>query len=469
MSVSLANLPGIAGFNATHTGGSPMVSDVTHDSKSVPAASLFCCVRGQSADGHDFAMAAIDGGAVALMVERHLPVETPQLQVDDVRRCMALSAAAVHGFPSHEMTVVGITGTNGKTTTAHMLGAILETASMKPKVAGTLNSVRTTPESTDLQRALRSWRAEGGEAYVMEVSSHALDQNRVLGTRFAAGVFTNLTQEHLDYHGTLEAYFRAKSRLFTDNEVRIAVINRDDVHGRLLLDIVGGDVVTYGMSDASEVKMTPVGVSCTWNGVHLDVPMGGAFNLSNALAAASTARALGVGNDAIAEGLRTMSRVRGRMEQVPNDQGIVVLVDYAHTPDALEQLLTNLRASMKGDGSLVVVFGCGGDRDRAKRAPMGRVAADLADRVVLTSDNSRTEATMRIIDEVISGVLPKHVAKVSSEENRAEAIRIAIESARPGDVIVIAGKGHETTQDINGVVTEFDDVKVAREFLGAAK
>jgi UDP-N-acetylmuramoyl-L-alanyl-D-glutamate--2,6-diaminopimelate ligase len=383
---------------------------------------------------------------------------------------MALSAAAVHGFPSHELQVVGITGTNGKTTTAYMLGAILSAADVRNQVAGTLSGVRTTPEATDLQRALRSWHEDGGQAYVMEVSSHALHQDRVLGTRFAVGIFTNLGIDHLDYHGTVEAYFAAKARLFTTGMTDRAVINRDDVHGQQLLDVLGASAVAFGLSDATDVVVGPDSVRFTWSGVAMHLPMGGTFNLANALGAATAARELGIGIDATADGLSSMRPVRGRLEPVANDRGIVVLVDYAHTADALDRVLTSVRTSMGSQGKLTVVFGCGGDRDASKRGPMGAVASQLADRVILTADNSRSEDTSSIIDQIMAGISAKNLAApVTQILDREEAIAEAIAASVRGDVVVIAGKGHETTQEIAGLVTEFDDAAVARRILGAGK
>ena len=470
MPISIVDLPRLAGFEATNSGGDVRILDVSHTTNNIPAESLFCCVRGASADGHDFAAEALGSGAVALMVDRLLPIDAPQLRVADVRRCMALSAAAVHGFPSHELQVVGITGTNGKTTTAYMLGAILSAADVRNQVAGTLSGVRTTPEATDLQRALRSWHEDGGQAYVMEVSSHALHQDRVLGTRFAVGIFTNLGIDHLDYHGTVEAYFAAKARLFTTGMTDRAVINRDDVHGQQLLDVLGASAVAFGLSDATDVVVGPDSVRFTWSGVAMHLPMGGTFNLANALGAATAARELGIGIDAIADGLGSMQPVRGRLEPVANDRGIVVLVDYAHTADALERVLTSVRTSMGNQGKLTVVFGCGGDRDASKRGPMGAVASQLADRVILTADNSRSEDTSSIIDQIMAGISAKKVAApVIQILDREEAIAEAIAASVRGDVVVIAGKGHETTQEIAGLVTEFDDAAVARRILGAGK
>lgn len=470
MSISIVDLPSIAGFEATNSGGDVRILDVSHTTTNIPAESLFCCVRGASADGHDFAAEALGSGAVALMVDRLLPIDAPQLRVADVRRCMALSASAVHGFPSHDLQVVGITGTNGKTTTAYMLGAILSAANVRNQVAGTLSGLRTTPEATDLQRALRSWHEDGGQAYVMEVSSHALQQDRVLGTRFAVGVFTNLGIDHLDYHGTVEAYFAAKARLFTTGMTDRSVINRDDVHGQQLLDVVGSSAVSFGLSDATDVIVGPESVRFKWSGVAMQLPMGGTFNLTNALGAATAARELGIEIEAIAEGLSSMQPVRGRLEPIANDRGIVVLVDYAHTADALERVLTSVRTSMVSQGKLTVVFGCGGDRDASKRGPMGAIASELADRVILTADNSRSEDTASIIDQIMNGISTKKSAvPVAQILDREEAIAEAITTSVRGDVVLIAGKGHETTQEIAGRITDFDDAAVARRILGAAK
>jgi UDP-N-acetylmuramoyl-L-alanyl-D-glutamate--2,6-diaminopimelate ligase len=304
----------------------------------------------------------------------------------------------------------------------------------------------------------------------MEVSSHALHQDRVLGTRFAVGIFTNLGIDHLDYHGTVEAYFAAKARLFTTGMTDRAVINRDDVHGQQLLDVLGASAVAFGLSDATDVVVGPDSVRFTWSGVAMHLPMGGTFNLANALGAATAARELGIGIDATADGLSSMRPVRGRLEPVANDRGIVVLVDYAHTADALDRVLTSVRTSMGSQGKLTVVFGCGGDRDASKRGPMGAVASQLADRVILTADNSRSEDTSSIIDQIMAGISAKNLAApVTQILDREEAIAEAIAASVRGDVVVIAGKGHETTQEIAGLVTEFDDAAVARRILGAGK
>jgi len=369
-----------------------------------------------------------------------------------------------------EQRWLALTGTNGKTTTAYMLGAILSAANVRNQVAGTLSGLRTTPEATDLQRALRSWHEDGGQAYVMEVSSHALQQDRVLGTRFAVGIFTNLGIDHLDYHGTVEAYFAAKARLFTTGMTDRSVINRDDVHGQQLLDVVGSSAVSFGLSDATDVIVGPESVRFTWSGVAMQLPMGGTFNLANALGAATAARELGIEIEAIAEGLGSMQPVRGRLEPVANDRGIVVLVDYAHTADALERVLTSVRTSMGSQGKLTVVFGCGGDRDASKRGPMGAIASELADRVILTADNSRSEDTASIVDQIMNGIATKKSSvSVAQILDREEAIAEAISASVRGDVVLIAGKGHETTQEIAGRITDFDDAAVARRILGAAK
>ena len=466
MPLQLVDLPRLGGFDSSSISGDAQIFDVTHTTLNVPANSMFCCVRGASADGHDFAAEALRSGAVALLVDRVLPIDAPQLQVVDVRKCMALSAAVVHGYPSRALRMVGVTGTNGKTTTAHMIGAILSAAKIKTTVAGTLSSTRTTPESTDLQRQLESWKVEGGRAYVMEVSSHALDQDRVAGTEFDVAVFTNLSRDHLDYHGSEEAYFRAKAKLFS-GMTDCAVINRDDVHGRLLLEVTDAKAVDFGRGDAVDVSVTPASASFRWEGVEIVLPMGGEFNVMNALAAATAAREMGISASVISAGLANMTPVRGRMEPVANDRGITVLVDYAHTPDALDKLLVSLRTAMGGKGALSVVFGCGGDRDPGKRAPMGRVAAQNADRVILTSDNSRSESSELIIAQIMDGVAEANSpAVISKFVDREAAIVAAIDSAIRGDVVVIAGKGHETTQDVNGVLSEFDDAAVARKILG---
>ncbi|MEY2404264.1 MAG: UDP-N-acetylmuramoyl-L-alanyl-D-glutamate--2,6-diaminopimelate ligase [Acidimicrobiaceae bacterium] len=440
------------------------VTSVVHDSRSVTGGALFCCVRGGSVDGHEFAAGAVDAGAVALLCEHALPLSVAQAVVAETRAAMGPAAAAFHGHPSRALEVVGVTGTNGKTTTTHLLQEILEAAGRRAAVIGTLTGARTTPEATDLQAQLAALRDDGINAVAMEVSSHALAQHRVDGTWFRVGVFTNLSRDHLDFHHTLEDYFAAKASLFTPDRCAMAVVNVDDEWGRQLSGQLTIPWQPYSLDLVDHVEVHADWSRCTWEGVELRVPLGGRFNLMNALAAAVAAQSLGISPTVIADALARAGPVPGRFEPVIAGQPFHVFVDYAHTPDGLEQLLAAAR-EIAGQGRVLVVFGCGGDRDPTKRAPMGEVASRLADQVVLTSDNPRSEDPSAIIDAVLEGIPDPH--NVSVEPDRRVAIDVAIAAARSGDVVLIAGKGHETTQTTGDVVVPFDDRVVARELMEA--
>jgi UDP-N-acetylmuramoyl-L-alanyl-D-glutamate--2,6-diaminopimelate ligase len=444
------------------------ITDVTHDSRQVSVGTLFCCVDGENEDGHAFAQQAIRSGATALLVDHVLPIDAPQVVVRDVRMSMGLMAAALRNFPSTRMHVVGITGTNGKTTTAHLLAEILRTHGWKTEVIGTLTGSRTTPESTDLQRLLSEFEGNGVEAVVMEVTSHALELYRVAGTSFEVSVFTNLSQDHLDFHLTMEKYFSAKAKLFTNEYSARGVVNRDDVHGQLLLDTMTIDSMSFGMSDVTHVHIDARRLEFNIDGVHMRAHVGGQFNVMNSLAAVSAARALGVSLTEIAEGLSRATAVPGRFESIDAGQQFDVIVDYAHTPDALERVLDSSRSLMSETGKLVVVFGCGGDRDMEKRQPMGEIAGAKADVVILTSDNPRSESGAEIALQINAGVQASDSHKVlCTELDRRAAIGMAFSIAQAGDVVVIAGKGHESTQTIGTDVFPFNDAQVARELLGA--
>lgn len=441
------------------------VTSVVIDSRSVVAGSVFCCVRGASFDGHSFAADAVAAGAAAVVVDHRLdlPAEVPQVIVDDVRAVVGHLAAAATGHPARQLTMVGVTGTNGKTTTTAMIASILRAAGRCVGVIGTLSGVRTTPEAPDLQERLASFIAEGIDAVVMEVSSHALSMHRVNGCHFDAVVFTNLSRDHLDLHGTMEQYFAAKARLFDPALADRGVTCVDDPHGRLLLDASPIPMEGWSATDATDAVISPTGARAVWRGQAIEVPLGGGFNLSNAIGAATCAAALGVGTDVIVRGLATLEPVPGRMETVRGGRGVDVIVDYAHTPDGLAVALDAARPALPG--RLAVVFGCGGDRDREKRSDMGRIAAGAADLVVVTSDNPRSEDPQTIIDAILGGVAADYRSHVLCEPDRRRAIEMAVEWARPGDVVLVAGKGHETTQTIGGRVLPFDDRAVAREVL----
>jgi len=440
------------------------VASVVHDSRAVTDGSLFCCIPGALVDGHDFAAGAVEAGAVALLCERSLPLTVAQAVVPETRAAIGPVAAAFHGDPSRALDVVGITGTNGKTTTAHLLQSIFDHAGRRAATIGTLTGARTTPEASDLQAQLAALRDDGVTSVAMEVSSHALAQRRVDGTWFRVGVFTNLSRDHLDFHATLDDYFAAKASLFTSERCAVAVVNVDDPWGVRLRDMLTIPWQPVSFDLVSDIDVHAEWSSCRWEGVELRVPLGGRFNLMNALSAAVAARVLGVEPVQIAAGLSAASPVPGRFEPVDAGQPFHVYVDYAHTPDGLEQLLGAAR-EVAGQGRVLVVFGCGGDRDRTKRAPMGEVAVRLADEVVLTSDNPRSEDPSAIIEAVLEGIDDRSTLTI--EPDRRAAIATAIDRARAGDVVIIAGKGHETTQTTGDTVVPFDDRAVARELMEA--
>ncbi len=460
------------------------VTGITHDSRAVGPGQIFACLRGEHHDGHEFAAAAVEAGAIGLLVDHRLddpgPRGCPQFVVDDTRVALGPLAAAVHGHPSRRLRTVGITGTNGKTTTAQMVAAICEHAGWSTGVVGTLHGARTTPEAPELQAVLADFVRARRVAAVLEVSSHALALHRVDGTDFDVVVFTNFGHDHLDLHGSVEAYFRAKARLFDRRFAPVAVINVDDPHGRLLADAVAGDaegsdgagglrVVPYAATDATDVVVEPDRLRFRWRERPVDVGIGGRFNVANAVAALTTAVELGIDPSTAAGGLAGLPRVPGRFEVIASPaaarRGITVVVDYAHTPDGLDELLGAARPLVTGTGALRVVFGCGGERDHAKRPEMGSVAARLADDVVVTSDNPRHEDPERIIDDVLAGVADRYRAAVGRDVDRRSAIATVLDRSGRGDVVVIAGKGHERIQDLGSATVDFDDADVARSLL----
>jgi len=445
-----------------------LISGVVFDSRRVQPGSLFCCLRGSSSDGHEFAVQAIADGASALLVDHALDLAVPQVVVRDTRAAMGPLSAAFFGYPSRSMVLVGVTGTNGKTTTTSLIAAVLESAGMPTGVIGTLTGKHTTPEAPDLQAQLAGFLAAGKLAVVMEVSSHALALHRVDGTRFALAVFTNLGRDHLDLHGTVERYFAAKALLFEPGLSVAGVANADDMHGRLLVDAAPVPMTAFSSDELADLAVTPTEHSYTWRGQRIHVGIGGAFNAMNSLAAATAAATLGLAPEVIAAGLGGAAPVPGRFEPVRAGQPFDVIVDYAHTPDGLREALRAARAASDG-GSVIAVFGCGGDRDREKRPEMGAVAAELADHVVVTSDNPRSEDPAEIINAIIAGVPAGYRDRVVSEPDRRRAFAAAFQMAKPGDVVVIAGKGHETTQTIGSTVVAFDDRAVARTLLEAQR
>jgi UDP-N-acetylmuramoyl-L-alanyl-D-glutamate--2,6-diaminopimelate ligase len=458
----------------------PTVTDVTYRSGEVRPGSLFFCVPGEHVDGHDFAAAADAAGAVAVVAERPVPVGCAKVMVPRVRWAMGPMSAAFFGRPSDDFPLVGVTGTNGKTTTTFLLESIFRAAGLAPGVVGTTGVRidrrvvpfdRTTPEAPDLQRLFARMSDEGVRAVAMEVSSHGLDQHRVDGTRVACAVFTNLSQDHLDYHGTMEAYFEAKARLFTPELSQRGVVDVDTEEGRRLAERASVPVVTVGFRErsadvvATDVEIGAAGVSFRIGDLTIRSPLRGPFNVSNCLAACVAARQVGVPDAALAEGIAALPGVPGRLEPVDEGQAFSVLVDYAHTPDSLENVLRATRR-LAGDRRLIVVFGCGGDRDRGKRPLMGEAATRLADRTIVTSDNPRSENPLAIISEIEPGAV-RGGGSYAVEPDRRRAIAMALAEAAPGDVLVIAGKGHETGQQFADRTVPFDDRVVAREELAS--
>jgi UDP-N-acetylmuramoyl-L-alanyl-D-glutamate--2,6-diaminopimelate ligase len=433
------------------------VRDLAYDALAVTPGTLFFCVPGSRADGHDFAADAVERGAVALVVERPVPPDVPQLVVPSARAAMAVVADEFFGRPSEQLELAGVTGTNGKTTTAFLLHSILTAAGRRPGLLGTVEArvggvprklERTTPEAIDLQRLFREMLEAGDRSCALEASSHASELHRLDRVRFRALVFTNLSQDHLDFHGTMERYFAAKRRLFDEAP---AVVNVDDPWGRRLVAELGGAAATFGFSEDADVRPDVL--------AGVDLRLRGRFNVLNALGALAAARVLAVGDEAAKAGIEAVDGVPGRFEEVSEGQPFTVLVDYAHTPDSLENVLREARALAQG--RVICVFGCGGDRDRDKRQLMGRVAAELADLAIVTSDNPRGEDPGEIIAQVVAGGGGELVV----EPDRRPAIEAAVEAARAGDVVLVAGKGHEQGQVVEDVVLPFDDREVAREAL----
>jgi UDP-N-acetylmuramoyl-L-alanyl-D-glutamate--2,6-diaminopimelate ligase len=480
--VKLSELAAVVDGAHVQGDASTAIFDVAYDSRAVGAGCLFFCVPGAHADGAAFAAVAVAAGAAALVVSQPLALDVPQLVVPSVRSSMGPIAAKFFGNPSRALTLAGITGTNGKTTSAFMLESVFRAAGMRAGLMGTVEThvgdavepvKRTTPEAIDLQRTLARMRDAGVRAVAMEVSSEGLHYERVEGTWFACSEFTNLTQDHLNTHGTMEAYFEAKALLFRPEMSARAVVNADDPYGRALADRTDLPLATFGIDHDADVKATEILIDAAGSRVQarlgsdefeMRVPLPARHNVSNALGVVAIAHSLGIAlPDAIA-GIEALRGVPGRLERVDGGRDFTVLVDYAHTPDSLDNVLRAARDLVPEGARLVVVFGCGGDRDRAKRPLMGRVAAALADRAIVTSDNPRSEDPLAIVEEVAEGARETGRA-FEIEPDRRAAISRAIGDARAGDVIVIAGKGHESGQEFADRTIPFDDRVVAREIL----
>ncbi len=499
--MELQELLRAAGLDAELLGdGGVEVSGLAYDSREVAEGTLFFCFPGEKRDGHEFAAQAVDDGAAALVVERALELDVPQARVEDARAAMAPVAATFWGDPTSELRVVGVTGTNGKTTTCFLIKQLLEAAGTRCGLLGTVKQVvggveeeveRTTPEAIDLQRTFARMLEAGDGACAMEVSSHALALHRADAIHFEVKVFTNLTQDHLDFHADMEEYFEAKRLLFSaeggspaiEIEGGISVINLDDPYGRRLAEELssndegacitfstgGADAdfsargVSYDASGSSFVCLTPVGE------VDVRTPLPGHFNVENAIASLAAAHALGLDVRSAAETLGSADQVPGRFEAINEGQPFSVIVDYAHTPDSLENVLQAARRLTRG--RLIAVFGCGGDRDREKRPLMGRVGAELSDLAIVTSDNPRSERPEAIIEEIVAGIEGEAASgdRLVVEPDRRAAIALALAHAGEGDTVVIAGKGHEQGQEFEGGrKIPFDDRTVAAELLGEA-
>ena len=458
--------------------GQAEVTGLTCDSRKVSPGDLYFCLPGLRVDGHSFAQQAADKGAAALVVERKLPVELPQVLVEDARAAMSYMAQCFYGYPARGMRGVGITGTKGKTTTSFLVREIARHAGYKVGLMGTVctsigdkeePASLTTPDPIDVQSLLARMRDAGCDFYVMEVSAHALDLRKLVGMQFDQGVFTNFSQDHLDYFGTMETYRKAKEKFFTPFYLKHAVVNADDEAAPHMLGKV--ETTTFGVSKpadayANDIEIHESGVSfvLSWKDVRipLHLHISGIFNVYNSMAAAVACLEMGMDPEKVKEGLEAVTVVPGRIEPLPTHTPYRVILDYAHSPASLESILKTIREFTRG--RLICLFGCGGGRDKEKRPIMGEISGRLADFSILTSDNPRLEQPMDILSAIEAGIKPTGAPYVVIE-NRREAIRYAMQMGKPGDVIVLAGKGHETYQDIGGQKLPFDEKVVVRELL----
>ena len=490
---SVAELAGLLGYAEVIGDPSLEVSGLSCDSRSVEEGDLFVCVTGFQSDGHRFAADALAKGAKALVVEKvpeGIDPSVTLIKVGDTRRALAVLSAKYFGCPADKMLNVGITGTNGKTTTAYLTEAVLKAGGYNPGLLGTIEAhvagkvcklANTTPGAYDLHSMFSQMHDSGQDSVVMEVSSHALALDRVYGIPFDVAVFTNLTQDHLDFHKTMENYFSTKSKLFTRLGIYdgravgpFAVINADDPYGVRLIELIRSrvPVLTYGTHNSADVRAYnvqagPGGLSFTLETRvgerEGNLQLSGLFNLHNALAAAAVGLALRIELDSIVKALESVSAVPGRFQLVRAGQDFTVIVDYAHTPDGLEHLLDSAR--LITSGKLSLVFGCGGDRDKGKRAVMGRLASEKADKIYITTDNPRSEQPENIVSQIVSGISTENMQYVEIIYDRAQAIAKAIEGAKTGDTVVIAGKGHENYQKFSSRTVHFDDVEQAKSVL----
>ncbi len=459
----------------------PTISSLEMDSREVKPGSLFICIKGYTVDGHDFAQKAVEQGAVAIVAERNLDLDVPVIVVKDTKRSMAVLADIFYGQPTHSMHLIGVTGTNGKTTTTHIIEKIFNEANKQTGLIGTMyikignqqkEVKNTTPESLTLQKTFAEMKEQNVSDAIMEVSSHALHLGRIHGCDFNVAVFTNLTQDHLDYHKTMEAYKYAKGLLFAQlgnkfdhNDLKIAVLNEDEEASEDFKRMTAAKILTYGIDRPADIKANNIKITSKGTMFQLVTPVGtrnvtiqmvGKFSVYNVLAAVSASLASSVDLDTIVTAIESMEGVRGRFELVDGGQDYTVIVDYAHTPDSLENVLKTVKQF--AEGRIFCIVGCGGDRDKTKRPLMAKIAVTYSDEPVFTSDNPRSEDPQVILQEMEEGVAGNQYTSIISRE---EAITYAVKKARKGDVILIAGKGHETYQIIGNEVFDFDDKEIA--------
>ncbi|MBQ8109945.1 MAG: UDP-N-acetylmuramoyl-L-alanyl-D-glutamate--2,6-diaminopimelate ligase [Clostridia bacterium] len=457
------------------------ISGLCVDSRKAAPGALFFCTPGLHMDAHDFAPQAVSKGAVALIVERRLPLDVPQVKVEDVRTAISYVAAEFFGNPADKLMMLGITGTKGKTTTSFLVKAIMDAAGVKTGLIGTVCSMigeetipnrLTTPDPIETQTLLRRMVDAGMECVIMEVSAHALDMHRLAGMKFKVGAFSNFSQDHLDYFADMDTYFAAKMKLFAPGVCENIVYNVDDERVNNGVRALGRKAMRIGIRESSDVYANDIEIGergcsflMTWHKrfrTTISLHLAGIFNVYNALMAAGICICAGAGPESIRQGLESVYAVPGRIELLDTGTPYRVILDYAHSPDSLENVLKAVRDTARG--RMIALFGCGGDRDRAKRPLMGEIAGELADFCILTSDNPRNEDPMQILDAIEAGIKPTGCEYVVIE-NRREAIRFALNHAGAGDVVVLAGKGHETYQDIKGVKHPFDEKVVVRELL----
>ena len=483
--MKISELARSAGYELIGVNGDCEISDISMDSRSQMKEWLFFCVSGARFDGHAFAAQAIENGAVALCVEHELQLPVPQIIVRNTRRAMTRMAAAFFGYPAQRMKIFGITGTKGKTTTSYLVKAILEQAGYKTGLIGTtgnmigseyIRSAFTTPEPIDLHRTFRRMADEGVQAVSMEVSAHALEMGRLEGIVFEAGCYTNLSQDHLDLFGTMEAYFQCKKSFFTPKWLKNAALNADEETTSRIVNDIKVPFSTYGICEnadiyARDIEISEEGVSFLMklfsvSEYPIHMKMTGMFNVYNALASAAVALIAGISPEDIRAGLESVKSVPGRCEMLDTHTEYKVLLDYSHSPDALQNILTAVHEFARG--RVICLFGCGGDRDTGKRPIMGEISGRMADYSILTSDNPRSEDPMEILAAVEEGIRPTG-GKYTVIENRREAIRFALQFAREGDIVILAGKGHETYQEIKGIKRPFDEKQVVKELLEEMK